>query len=139
MSGRCPTFPTRALDAETEVSLVAEEEETLVEEARAGERLAPRDHERPGRPVALKLVLVQAQIGLALAEPPRTHWEALGAERLPERPHCIREAPNRREEALVGGDLLYAREPDRGCDIQPADEIGEDPWRISVSGLRKTT
>ena len=67
--GDMANLPAGLLDPETKVSLLAEEEEPLVHEPGALESLPPHEHERATRPVAGDVLLVNAEVELALAEP----------------------------------------------------------------------
>ena len=57
--------PTGALDAQAEVRLLAVDEEALVEEARGLECLAPCEHERPRRPVAVDYPVISLETQLS--------------------------------------------------------------------------
>ena len=122
-----------------EIRFLRVDEEALVEEAGALERLAPNEHERAGRPVARHLCLVDVDIELSLAQPARPNGQALGAECLGERAERVRRAPDGREELPVGVTCFTPASPTSGRASIAATSSSKVPSRISVSGLRNRT
>src|SRR5437773_11560372 len=61
-------LPAGLLDAQAQIRLLAVDEESLVEVPSALERLAPREHERTGRPVAVDGLAVSVELKFALAK-----------------------------------------------------------------------
>src|SRR5439155_6453900 len=106
-------IPPGALHPPAEIGFLRIDEEAFVHEARALDRLAAREHERTGRPVARRLALVPVEPQLAFSERYVSEQRALAPEGLGERAQRVRKAPDGREQLVVGGFLLHARESNR--------------------------
>src|SRR6185437_9582654 len=98
------------LHPEAEIRLLAVDEEPLVHEARALERLPPRDHERSRGPVARRLFPIAGEVELPFPEPARTEREALARRGLSERTDGVRKPPDRRKDLAFGRQLHRAGE-----------------------------
>src|SRR5580704_1185792 len=64
-----PNAPAGALDPQADVGLLRVDEESLVQKARALERLTAGQHERSRGPVAVSLALIGGRVEDALAGP----------------------------------------------------------------------
>src|SRR4051794_11483095 len=129
--GQVDDPPAGGLDADAEVGLLEVQEEPLVEDPGALERLASNEQEGADEPVALELALVEAHAQLALAEPLPRAAQALGREPLAEGAEGVRGVARGRVEAPVGVELLHAGD----ADVGPRGELVEQAAEGSVDDL----
>ena len=94
-------LPTCSLHPQTEVGFLAVDEETLVEETGALERLASREHERPRCPIAFDELAVSIEFEVALTEYLDAKGKKFGSQALTECTEGVREVPDCRVDLPV--------------------------------------
>ena len=107
-------LPARLLDAVAEVGLLGVDEEALVQDAGALQRLPPGQHERAGRPVARR---PPARRPRGRARGHQAHEAAQQRSRPSASPRArstFGKPADRRPQLAVAGELLHADQPDVG-------------------------
>ena len=127
-----PHLPARLLEPQAEIRLFAVQEETLVEQPDACQRVASKDEEGAGDPVAKLFRLVCGDVVFALAEPSRPDWPALSPQTLCEGSKRIREPADGRGDVSTGSHLTDSR----GARRRSRVESGDERARVAVKKLR---
>ena len=125
--GRWRTCQTGTLDPQAQVRLLAQQEEALVEQPGARQRLTTREQEGAGRPVALVLALVRVPIELTCRPTTPDAPATLGAQRLAERAADGGKAVDRRAPRSVGLEMAHAGHADLWFGVEHGEQLAEGP------------